>query len=211
MAFRYTWIVYFGTYAVANLCELSLDANRILRDNERKQYKVGFSAVANISLLTWRDSVFARAFGSGKPPASTPLRTLGLFAPRDTGTTYATFYAAPKIAKYLQKEHGVERNVAELSCALGIPVVAQFITAPFHIHAMDYFNRRSATFQERMKAISSEMATVSFARGVRILPAFGLGSFSKKKFRESFIRQTHEAPHGPKNVCVNGKAKESKQ
>jgi hypothetical protein len=194
LAFRLTFAVYFGTYAVANLAELALDINKIRGDEERKQLKVAASAVANISLLAWRDSIFAREFaasgGAAKPAA--PWRTVGLFAVRDTATMYATFYAAPKAATYLQKEHGVERNASELSMAIAIPVVAQIITAPVHIHAIDYYAKPNATTAERWAAIRHEFGSVSFARGFRILPAFGIGSFSNNKFRELFIKQTNE-------------------
>lgn len=192
LAFRLTFAVYFGTYAVANLSELALDINKIRDDEQRKQLKVAASAVANISLLAWRDSIFAREFSGGTPKPSTPMRTIGLFAARDTATMYATFYAAPSAAEYLQKEHGVERNTAELSMALAIPVTAQIITAPLHIHAMDYYAKPDATTAQRWEAIRKEFGSVSFARGFRILPAFGIGSFSNNKFRELFIQQTNE-------------------
>lgn len=192
LAFRLTFAVYFGTYAVANLSELALDMNKVRGDEQRKQLKVAASAVANISLLAWRDSVFAREFSANAPKRSTPMRTFGLFAARDTATMYATFYAAPSAAQWLQKEHGVERNMAELSMALAIPVVTQVITAPLHIHAMDYYAKPDATTAQRWQAIQKEMGTVSFARGFRILPAFGIGSFSNNKFRELFIQQTNE-------------------
>ena len=192
LAFRLTFAVYFGTYAVANLSELALDMNKVRGDEQRKQLKVAASAVANISLLAWRDSVFAREFSANAPKRSTPMRTFGLFALRDTATMYATFYAAPSAAQWLQKEHGVERNTAELSMALAIPVVTQVITAPLHIHAMDYYAKPDATTAQRWQAIQKEMGTVSFARGFRILPAFGIGSFSNNKFRELFIQQTNE-------------------
>ena len=91
-----TFAVYFGTYAVANLSEMLLDASQVTNDDERKTYKVSAASVANVSLLMWRDAVFAREFGGGKPKPSTPLRTLGLFGVRDTATMYATFYMASK-------------------------------------------------------------------------------------------------------------------
>ena len=194
LAFRLTFTVYFGTYAVANLSEAAMDARRVHGDETRKQYKVAAASVANISLLAWRDSVFARELskqGSGPKP-STPLRTIGLFAARDAATMYSTFYLAPRAADYLTKEHGVERNTAALSMALAIPMVTQVITAPLHIYAMDYYGNRTATTAERMATLRKEMPTVSFARSLRILPAFGIGSFSNNKFREWFIRQEDE-------------------
>ena len=196
LSFRLTFLVYFGTYATVNLSELALDANRIRDDEERKTYKVGASSIANISLLAWRDSIFAREFSiaSGSPaPAVTPLRTLALFAARDAATMYATFYAAPRLAEHLQDEYEVGTNVAELSCALAVPAVFQVLTAPLHIHAMCYYGNPcnvTVTWQDRWATIRREFATVSFARSVRILPAFGIGSFSNNKFREYAISQT---------------------
>lgn len=191
-AFTMTFAVYFGTYTVANLSEVMLDRNRVTDDERRKALKVSAASAANISLLAWRDTVFARDFGGGQAKRSTPMRTIGLFAARDSLTMYATFYVAPVAAEYLIKNHGVERNTAELSMALGIPMIAQFVTAPLHIHAMDFYNKPTGTFATRMAVINKEMPTVCFARGLRILPAFGIGSFSNNKFRELFIRQTNE-------------------
>jgi hypothetical protein len=68
----------------------------------------------------------------------------------------------------------------------------QIFTAPLHIHAIHYYNVPQATFAERMNQIKIEMAKISFARCLRILPAFGIGSYSNNKFRELFIRQPDE-------------------
>jgi hypothetical protein len=107
LSFRLTFIVYAGTYAVANLSEMALDMKKVHDNNQRKNMKVAASAVANIGLLAWRDSVFAREFSSNTPKHSTPMRTIGLFAARDASTMYATFYAAPKAAVYLQEHYAL--------------------------------------------------------------------------------------------------------
>jgi len=193
LSFRLTLIVYFGTYAVANVSEAAMDYYNIREEEKRKQIKVSAASAANISLLAWRDSVFAREFSGGAAPAvpkKTPLRTISLFATRDFFTMAATFYAAPKAAKWLIKEHDVNREVAELSMALAIPVATQVLTAPLHIHAMDCYNRPVAT--DRMAQIQKEFSKIAFARGLRILPAFGIGSYSNNKFRELTIRQPNE-------------------
>jgi hypothetical protein len=192
LSFRLTFAVYFGTYAVANLSELALDMKKITDDETRKTSKVAASGVANIGLLAWRDSTFARVY-SKAVPHSTPMRTLGLFATRDMLTMYATFYMAPVAAEHLEKNHGWDTNVAELSTALAIPAAMQIITAPLHIHAMDYYAKPSVSSSaERWAVIKNEFKTVSFARSFRILPAFGIGSFGNNKFRELFIRQENE-------------------
>ena len=192
LSFRLTFVVYFGTYAVANLSEAALDYYKIQDENIRKTWKVSMASTANVGLLAWRDSVFARAFAGGKPPATTPLLTVGLFALRDTATMTATFYVAPKAAQYLVMEHDVNKELAEISTSLSIPVFSQFLTAPIHILAIDYFARQEATAAERTARIQTELGKVCFARGLRILPAFGIGSYSNNKFRELTIRQPNE-------------------
>jgi hypothetical protein len=75
---------------------------------------------------------------------------------------------------------------------LSVPVFAQFLTAPLHIHALDFYTRPGASNAERATRIKEEMGKICFARGLRILPAFGLGSYSNNKLREWFIRQPDE-------------------
>uniref|UniRef100_A0A7S1UU47 Uncharacterized protein n=1 Tax=Grammatophora oceanica TaxID=210454 RepID=A0A7S1UU47_9STRA len=194
LSFKMTFLVYFGTYAVANLSEAALDYYQTRDEGTRKFYKVGSASAANIGLLAWRDSVFARAFAApgGKPPSTTPMRTIALFAARDSATMAATFYFAPKCADYLVTEHDWDPELSEVSTALAVPVLSQFLTAPIHIHALDYYNRPVASMADRMSRISKELYAVCFARGLRVLPAFGIGSYSNNKFRELTIRQPNE-------------------
>jgi hypothetical protein len=192
LSFKMTFAVYFGTYAVANMCEAILDCYKVEEERERKVWKVGMASTANVGLLAWRDSIFARVFSPTKPPAQVPFRTISLFAARDSATMWATFYAAPKAALYLSDEYGVNKDVAQISTAFSIPVLAQFVTAPVHIYALNYYYEPSATTAERWVILKKEFGKVCFARGLRIFPAFGIGSYSNNKFRELFIRQDDE-------------------
>lgn len=193
LPFRLTFLVYFGTYAAANVSEAVLDYSNEREEENRKKVKVAAASAANISLLQWRDSVFAREYsGAASSTRKVPLRTMSLFGIRDSFTMAATFYGAPKAAAYLIKEHDMDHGVAELSTALVIPVIAQFVTAPLHIHAMHFYNCPLSSFSESMAQIKAEYSKVAFGRGLRILPAFGLGSFCNNKFRELTIRQPNE-------------------
>jgi hypothetical protein len=194
LGFRLTFVVYFGTYAAANCSEAALDFYKVKDENVRRTYKVGSASVANIGLLAWRDTMFSRAYSgpAAAPRPRVPIRSVSLFAVRDTATMFATFYVAPKAADYLTLEHDVNKEVAEISTSLTIPVLSQFLTAPLHIHAIDYFARPDSTTTDRVAQIRREMSKVCFARGMRILPAFGIGSYSNNKFRELTIRQPNE-------------------
>jgi hypothetical protein len=188
LSFRLTVIVYFGTYAVVNLSDLGLDEYRVAKEERRKQIKVGFAATANIALLSWRDMIFAREF-SGGATKKAPKAMVAMFACRDFGTMTATFYGAPKAAAYLIREQEVNKEVADLSMALLIPVLSQYMTAPLHIYAMDLYARPMASVGERVTKIMAEYHKISLARALRILPAFGIGSYTNNKFRETFIMQ----------------------
>ena len=195
LSFRLTLVVYFGTYSVANVSEAALDYWQVREEEKRKKLKVSAASAANVSLLAWRDSVFAREFSGGAKsavPRKAPIRTITMFAMRDFGTMAATFYVAPKAAQWLIKEYDVNRDVAELSMALAVPVFAQFVTAPFHIHAMDFYVRPVATSADRFQKIGKEFNKIASARGLRILPAFGIGSYANNKLRELSIRQPNE-------------------
>ena len=189
LSFRLTFLVYFGTYAVANLSEAALDYKQERKEKTRKMYKVSCASAANVGLLAWRDSVFAREFSGGVTPTTTPVRTIALFAVRDSATMAATFYVAPKVSKHLVEDYGWNKNKADVTAALSIPALSQFLTAPVHIHALDYYARPNASVAEQMAQIKNEMFKVCFARGLRVLPAFGIGSFSNNKFREMTIKQ----------------------
>ena len=190
LPFRLTFVVYLGTFAVANLSEAALDHYQVEDDSTRKAYKVSASTAANVSLLAWRDSLFARAYAANTALPRTPIRTLSLFGLRDLSTMFSTFYVAPKACDYLVEKRGWDKHQAEITTSLSIPVISQFLTAPIHIHALDYFNRPVATTGDRLACIKREFGKVSFARGLRILPAFGIGSYSNNQFRELFIKQT---------------------
>jgi hypothetical protein len=98
------------------------------------------------------------------------------------------------VAEYLQHEYGMERNISELSTALAIPTAMQFVTAPLHIHDMDYYARPAVTngWKDRMAVIWGEFAMVAGARSLRILPGFGLGSFCNNRFRDLVILHEDE-------------------
>jgi len=60
----------------------------------------------------------------------------------------ATFYVAPKVAKYLTEEHGVNQELTCISCSLAVLGVMQILMAPVHIHALDYYAHPMASTVE---------------------------------------------------------------
>ena len=63
--------------------------------------------------------------------------------------------------------------------------------------SVDFYNNPAAYTAARFSAIKSEYSTVAFARGFRILLAFGIGSFSNNRFRECLIRHDYDPEPDP--------------
>ena len=97
---------------------------------------------------------------------------------RDSCTMAATFWAAPIVSQYLQTERQWSKNHANVSSALSVPVLAQVLTAPCHVNALHLYNAPYASFTQQWQQIGKEFGKVSLARSLRVLPAFGIGSFS---------------------------------
>lgn len=197
--FVMTAIVYGGTYTAANLSEAALDSAAVEKSSTRKTVKVSIATATNVGLLAWRDSKFAKMYTTGAARAAVPWRTVTGFAVRDTATMAATFYGAPAVADHLQRMYGVNRNAAELGCALAVPVAAQVVTAPLHIYSFDYYARPEGA--NRFEVIKREFSKVCFARCFRILPAFGFGSYTNTQLRRRFIRHRGHTPL-PQVACV---------
>jgi hypothetical protein len=146
-------------------------------------------------MLAWRDTAFAKLYAtptSGSSSTTTtrtkvPVTSFGLFAARDSATMYATFYLAPKTSMYLQHEFGFGKTRSDLACALVVPAAMQVLTAPLHIFAFDVCQRPVVSHTSRLAKIKEEMPITCFARCLRILPAFGLGSFTNTQVREYLL------------------------
>lgn len=162
MSFQLTFAVYAGTYISANL-------------SESKEMKIATTSATNVSLLAWRDSIFAKTY-SNSIRRPIPLRTLSLFAFRDTVTMTATFGGAPLASSYFG-----DSEVSKISSSLIVPTLGQWITAPAHIYALDYYNNPNSKY--RYSHIRKEYMKIAMARSLRILPAFGLGSYLNEKLR----------------------------
>ena len=212
--FVLTYGVYAGTYLAANLSEAALDYVDERHGAERKVVKVGLASAANIGLLLGRDAYMARMFrdapsataapsaasSAGATPAPypsaskgapfPPFRTLWKFAARDAATMAATFHVAPMFGKWLLEAGHVETQfAAEISASLSVPIVFNIATAPLHILALDQYNRPvvEGTGRSRLEHVRRELRGVTFARCLRVIPAFGLGSFTNTSVRRYLL------------------------
>jgi hypothetical protein len=124
-SFLFIWGVYGGTYVVANSIEAICDRS----DTSSFYPKFVGSSVANVTLSVLKDRAFARMFGVGDPKPI-PVRSLGLFATRDTMTILASFSLPGLISENLQKRHNWTPQSAYNCAQLLTPVSMQILSTP---------------------------------------------------------------------------------
>jgi hypothetical protein len=148
--------------------------------------------VANVTLSVLKDKAFARMFGTGDPKPMT-VKSMGLFATRDSMTILASFSLPGLISKRMQRDMGMTTVKADTLAQLITPVSMQILSTPLHLLGLDIYNRASATGEERKTFIKQEYFKTMLARMARIFPAFGVGGVVNKYIRKEGNAKLREA------------------
>ncbi len=199
-SFLLIWGVYSGTYIAANNVQGYCEREKM--DSIHPKF-IG-SSVVNITLSVMKDRKFAKLFSAQNVPApqKMSIKSLGLFAMRDSMTIFASFSVPPVLSKTMQEVVGVPKDVADVSSQLFSPCAMQFISTPLHLLGLDIYNNPSAAGgSNRFDFIRKEYVKTSLARVARILPAFGIGGVLNKDLRargtsyvEVFNSKQYEMP-----------------
>jgi hypothetical protein len=194
--------LYFATYFTANTVDT---ASSTLKNKSANTETVGtskFAAVslANMTCCVYKDSQFARMFGtaSASPAAAIPKLSYALFAARDSMTIFASFNLPAMITPKLNElPPAIKQRFSRiLSTESGRLKTAQFITpaamqifsTPVHLLGLDMYNRQGRIgVNERVARIVRDWGISAFARMGRIVPAFGFGNVVNRDVRKSFM------------------------
>lgn len=193
--------LYYSTYFTAN----SIDTfTSTLEDKPADTITTGpakFAATSavNMSLCVYKDSQFAKMFGSSSASAAKiPKLSYALFACRDSLTIFASFnlpaMIAPRLAELpssvrdrfskLLSTESSRTNTAQFLA----PAAMQLFSTPLHLLGLDLYNRQGKlAFAERAFQITKNWAVCSFARMGRIVPAFGVGGIANSNMRNSLM------------------------
>jgi hypothetical protein len=174
--------VYGGTYLVANEVQVACTLQGI-------DYFAPTAAAAsafNIAAIAWKDYWFYAMFTPGGAPKALPLPSYGLMALRDGLTITSSFVFKAQLQEHLERAHGMAHRTADLAASLTVPLAVQFLSTPLHVLAMDLAKRPGASAASRLAAVASGYTSVLAGRLLRIMPAFGLGSYINDVVKESF-------------------------
>ncbi|KAF4983104.1 hypothetical protein FZEAL_1414 [Fusarium zealandicum] len=192
------FLVYFGTYSTANLCDSIYAASNDLDVATITSTMPKFLATTAVStgLCVYKDGYFAKLLGTSAVKAAVPRRSFALFTLRDAVTVFASFnmpsIVAPKLMQlptdgpmsaFTRSEQASLRTAQMI-----MPAAIQLVSTPIHLLGLDYNNRQEKLpFEERVKTIKKHVHVATPLRMMRIVPAFGIGSVANTSFRRSML------------------------
>jgi len=176
--FRIIWMLYAGTYAANNL-SCSVETKTATSAPKAKTAAI---FACNTSLSLWKDSAFARLFGS-RVTSRVPTAAYASWAVRDVTGMAFIFTAPPLVAPYLSQVANSSSRSAEVAAQILLPMAIQPFVSPFHLVGYDIFNRPNATILERFHAIQTQLAGVVVMRWIRGFPPYCLGAVANKAIR----------------------------
>ncbi len=163
-----------------------------------KMPKILGTTPVNMFLVIQKDIAFAHLFGT-KAPTALPKPSLALFAIRDSHTVAASFLLPPVIGAWMEEKGMVSKRAhGEFIAQLLAPSAVQLISTPYHLIALDLYNRPTGTvtWADRWALVREKYNVSVAARVGRILPAFGVGGVANRHLREIMV-QALEAAHAP--------------
>lgn len=187
--FRLVLGLYFSTYATANIVETTCEQYST-DQSKTSMYKFLATTIANMTIAIYKDKSFARMFGNAASH-SLPKMSYIMFAVRDSMTVAASFNAPVYISSLLQNSswsmaEKTSNTISQLFC----PAAVQFLSTPFHLCALDLYNRPGVTLGMRSQLIKKEYLKSTLARVGRVGPAFGIGGVGNsyvRTLRKSFL------------------------
>ncbi|EPY51643.1 hypothetical protein SPOG_00068 [Schizosaccharomyces cryophilus OY26] len=198
LPFALVFSIYSGTYMTANTID-TIDNVRYKNPVYKAETTgfVKFSSVtaANSGLSILKDSFFTKFWGTGSPR---PLgwQSYGLYGLRDALTIAFSFNIPPMIAPFLPG--------GLVTAQLATPCIVQFVSTPLHLMALDIYNRGgpNITVANRMVQIRKNLLKSTFARVIRILPAFGIGGVTNRKLRTSYLDALQQRTYKSQQFAV---------
>ena len=190
------FLVYFGTYATANLFDSFHALNNCADPTTISAAPSKFFATTAVStgLCVYKDGYFAGL--ANKSPA--PLLSYLLFTSRDALTVFASFnlpaLIAPRLAEipflkitpFAAIFHSDESSLR--LAQIVSPAAAQVVSTPVHLLGLDLSNRQHRLgIRGRISMVRQHLLFAAPLRVMRVLPAFGIGSVANTSCRNSML------------------------
>eukprot|EP00747_Dinoflagellata_sp_TGD_P165570 gnl/TRDRNA2_/TRDRNA2_187016_c0_seq1.p1 gnl/TRDRNA2_/TRDRNA2_187016_c0~~gnl/TRDRNA2_/TRDRNA2_187016_c0_seq1.p1 ORF type:complete len:260 (-),score=28.45 gnl/TRDRNA2_/TRDRNA2_187016_c0_seq1:136-876(-) len=178
-AMRYIAVMYGGTYWAAN----TFASVEEYRNEQTPVTKTCSIFCVNASLALWKDSAFAKLFGTG-PPKPVPIPAYFSWWGRDFLMMAFIFTLPPYVSAQLQQA-GVSERAAQMSTQFGLALAVQPIVAPFHLYGYVKYNSPQAPSDQIKQTMRKEIRGAVEMRILRCIPPYCFGTILNKAIRNS--------------------------
>jgi hypothetical protein len=162
--------VYTPTFCSGNIIKEYNKKNNI--DNNLSLI-LGTSFV-NVYMMAYKDRKFCEIFGICNNRYD--IKSYGLFMSGAMFTVYGNFVYKDVIMNKI-KLYNIDDNINNFISSIIVSVGAQIFSTPFHILGLDYYRNKNQTLIHRFQNIKNIYSNVCLARMIRVVPAFGIGSY----------------------------------
>eukprot|EP01025_Chloroclados_australasicus_P044128 TRINITY_DN4757_c0_g1_i5.p1 TRINITY_DN4757_c0_g1~~TRINITY_DN4757_c0_g1_i5.p1 ORF type:complete len:314 (-),score=30.21 TRINITY_DN4757_c0_g1_i5:1451-2392(-) len=185
---REMWMI-FGVYSTIYIAANTMESIESSQGMDMATTKLFSVAAASTIASIFKDSAYVQMFGT-KPPSPLPLASYAAFFVRDTLTIGAAFNLPKTVALNAQQQSGWSQSTCYTVAQLTCPMAAQFAITPWHLLALDFYNRpEQRSWLGRADLIRREMWKSTVMRMCRIFPAYGVCGLSNKYLRQKLEAQ----------------------
>ena len=200
--FGIVWALYAATYSVANVTDT---ISHKLEIAAAGTITFATTMLANVPLALWKDIRFAQEYGTGRGPdakiananiSQSPVTlqnksmaraAAAIFLVRDGVTIFGSFTLAPWLSDAIPDHLAAHPHAKPVITQLTVPVLTQLVATPLHLLALDMYTRQyTVPFLDRIKHSQQYLLSSTLLRGVRIIPAFGVGCLTNMELRSTF-------------------------
>ncbi|KAI1366240.1 hypothetical protein F5Y08DRAFT_141476 [Xylaria arbuscula] len=210
--FAIMWTLYAATYTAASFTDTLTE--KYYATAATTATFLATTAV-NVPLGIWKDIRYAQLFShnstadakkpitaSSKLPLTSPITATvpvptprrmprsvtGVFLARDAITLFGSFTMAPRLATAIPDSLVSNIHAKAAVSQLTVPILTQLVATPVHLLGLDLYQRqeKGVTLSNRVSSIGPGLGGATFARCLRILPAFGFGVLANQELRSLF-------------------------
>ncbi len=205
--FLFMWGVYASTYCTANCLKTIVEHNDHFQQDHaqddvtkpRRQLDTfgvfAATTIVNSTASMFKDSFYAKHFGSLHAAPKIPKLTYGLWGVRDCLVIGSSFILPDYVSNVLQQNTDMDENSALRISQLTCPIAAQFVVGPVQMLGLDIYNRPLKNLplhevvKERVLFQMKNYNCIIAARIARIAPAYGIGGIGNTHFRDLWRRR----------------------
>lgn len=189
--FAYIFLIYGGTYVVANVVETVCSVRKL----DPALPKWAATSATNTGTCIIKDRAFAQMFGTAVP-TNVPAGAYAAWLSRDFLSMGVFFTLPPIVGAKLSKHVGGEENGYRIA-QITLPLVLQTITTPLHLLGYEIYNNPKPVggLADRITFLKKDYWKNVSIRMLRMAPPWSFGTIGNREVRARILKNFGLSPY----------------